>query len=682
MASPSLRIACLEPSATAICLELGLQDHIVGVTHECSPILDARRWLERPRVLTKSGLPEDCPQIEIHQAIQATSKAAKMIACQTDNRILEEIPSMYPLLREEMEAANPTIVFTQDLCSVCAPTTADVRRCIRKIHRNDAPDCFAEHDSADGAAAVSVVALQPTTLHEVAQTFVTIATACGIPERGQRLKSDFLNKLKQLQNSIETSRDSTKPLPKLFILEWLDPPFDSGHWTYQMMEYACVQSARSKSTHKATVIEWDEINRSDPDLVVVGCCGFGLDRNVRDTLSKAPQLKSLRAAQNQRIYASNGDMYIAQPAPSLLQGVALLAQCAYENEPAVLEAIAELGYSTIGWQVVDVMTVIGKFPAPSNEKEAFCSNNSIMDMEDLATNNVGFGELHQNACDKGELTYIDPATGYSVFTELSHKQRGKCCGSGCRHCPYRHENVTDKASKIQQPAVLYRSSKKDPLPMFSMDSHQDIKVLFFSGGKDSFLTIRSLVRSYTDSAPFGLVLLTTFDASSRIIAHQEVSINEIVQQAKHLDITLVGVPLRRGSGESYMERVEKGLDVIQANLPTESNITTLVFGDLHLAHIKEWRDKILSRLGYQLEYPLWKVPYGNLMDDLEASKVPCQVTGSTCDEVSVGTYFDRGIYSKLTSESIDIDAFGEAGEFHTLAKVTEVTRSLALGLSD
>jgi hypothetical protein len=30
--------------------------------------------------------------------------------------------------------------------------------------------------------------------------------------------------------------------------------------------------------------------------------------------------------------------------------------------------------------------------------------------------------------------YIE--NGYWVFTEHYHRQRGYCCGSGCRHCPY------------------------------------------------------------------------------------------------------------------------------------------------------------------------------------------------------------------------------------------------------
>lgn len=52
--------------------------------------------------------------------------------------------------------------------------------------------------------------------------------------------------------------------------------------------------------------------------------------------------------------------------------------------------------------------------------------------------------LHQAACARGEATYRDPETGYTVFTQVAHLKRGKCCGSACRHCPYDHEAVPDR----------------------------------------------------------------------------------------------------------------------------------------------------------------------------------------------------------------------------------------------
>lgn len=48
-------------------------------------------------------------------------------------------------------------------------------------------------------------------------------------------------------------------------------------------------------------------------------------------------------------------------------------------------------------------------------------------------------KLHDEACKKGEEGYLDPEEGYFVFTRQYHLQRGECCESGCRHCPYGFE---------------------------------------------------------------------------------------------------------------------------------------------------------------------------------------------------------------------------------------------------
>ncbi len=45
-------------------------------------------------------------------------------------------------------------------------------------------------------------------------------------------------------------------------------------------------------------------------------------------------------------------------------------------------------------------------------------------------------QIHKEACDLLQDSYLDPETGYTVFTAVYHKARGYCCKSGCRHCPY------------------------------------------------------------------------------------------------------------------------------------------------------------------------------------------------------------------------------------------------------
>ena len=43
---------------------------------------------------------------------------------------------------------------------------------------------------------------------------------------------------------------------------------------------------------------------------------------------------------------------------------------------------------------------------------------------------------HEAALDAGREGYPDPATGLFVMTAATLWARGRCCDSGCRHCPY------------------------------------------------------------------------------------------------------------------------------------------------------------------------------------------------------------------------------------------------------
>ena len=52
-------------------------------------------------------------------------------------------------------------------------------------------------------------------------------------------------------------------------------------------------------------------------------------------------------------------------------------------------------------------------------------------------------DLHKEAIKFDRASYIDPATGYKVFTSVYLSKR-KCCGNGCRHCPYRDLKVDKK----------------------------------------------------------------------------------------------------------------------------------------------------------------------------------------------------------------------------------------------
>ena len=191
--------------------------------------------------------------------------------------------------------------------------------------------------------------------------------------------------------------------------------------------------------------------------------------------------------------------------------------------------------------------------------------------------------------------YLDPNTGFQVFTALGLKARGRCCGAGCRHCPYHHAAIPNaqRPAKVSQPAWLTDARPSDARTT----------VLFWSGGKDSFLAYRALNHS-------NLVLLTTFDKGSTVIAHQELKITDIIAQAEHLDLPLVGIPLH--PDRAYEDHIADGLALIP-------NANTLAFGDLHLEHIRNWREETFARhpatSHLELSFPLWHRPYQELLQE-------------------------------------------------------------------
>ena len=55
-------------------------------------------------------------------------------------------------------------------------------------------------------------------------------------------------------------------------------------------------------------------------------------------------------------------------------------------------------------------------------------------------------DAHEKACARGEALYPDPETGLWVFTRVGLLERGDCCDSGCRHCPYQLDDEASTSS--------------------------------------------------------------------------------------------------------------------------------------------------------------------------------------------------------------------------------------------
>lgn len=184
----------------------------------------------------------------------------------------------------------------------------------------------------------------------------------------------------------------------------------------------------------------------------------------------------------------------------------------------------------------------------------------------------------------------------------------------------------------------------------------DRDILFWSGGKDSLLALRYLQDEIHDDP----ILLTTFDDESGNVPHQKIPIETIRRQAVDLGLILYTVPM------SYPASNSVYLNTLNAHLERfPFGVRRLVFGDLHLQDIREWREEQFGNLGLDLAFPIWQKPYDELFDRLEREEVSIRISAvmdDFQDLIEPGTLFNSEFAESLPEP---IDKMGENGEFHT-----------------
>src|SRR5665647_111721 len=198
-----MRIVSLVPSATEFLFALGLGGEVVGVTHECGYPADVAGLPQ----LTSTVVAGDLSADEIDLAVRARTDAGK---------------SLYELDGELLAELEPTLVVTQQLCSVCAVSYDDVRSVTEQL--DPSPE---------------VISLDPTTLGEVLGCVRTIAQATDYRDAGVELVQSYADRIDDVKIALrEVGRINGPEPPRVVALEWLDPPYAGGHWVPQMIELA------------------------------------------------------------------------------------------------------------------------------------------------------------------------------------------------------------------------------------------------------------------------------------------------------------------------------------------------------------------------------------------------------------------------------------------------------------
>ena len=288
-----MRIVSLLPSATEIVCAIGLGDELVGVTHEC----DWPPEVVGKPVITRSVYDlEGTPSRTIHELVDAAVHGGS---------------SLYALDEQALEAAEPDLILTQELCRVCAVNYRDVNEVARAID-----------------ADIRVVSLEPTSLEGIFNTITTVGAMTESEDAAVDLVESLRTRLGAIEEAVQERRDAGFPSPRVVGLEWLDPPFAVGHWVPEQIRRAGGWDLLGDAGSRSLETTWDAVLDVDPEMLVLMPCGFHLRETVDEwaRTPRPPFWDDIAAVRRGQVFAVDGSAYFSRPGPRVIDGIEMLAE--------------------------------------------------------------------------------------------------------------------------------------------------------------------------------------------------------------------------------------------------------------------------------------------------------------------------------------------------------------------
>jgi iron complex transport system substrate-binding protein len=292
-----VRIVSLLPSTTEIVCDLGLDTELLGVTIECNWPSDVQHGRE---IVVRTFADPSMTPGEIDAVVRER---------------LESGLDLYSLDDDALQRCNPDLILSQDLWRVCAVASGDVAVATARLN------CNAE-----------VLQIDPQTLDDVLESINTIACAAGAADRGREYVNELHGRLRDVRAAV-----SGRARPRVFVLEWIDPPFGAGHWVPDLVLAAGGEPVLSRPGERSVATTYEAIVDAQPDVVIVAPCGYGLDASSDQASSIIAMLP-----ESAQVWAIDADAVMVRPGPRLVDGVEALASVLHGVGPSPTNLVARI----------------------------------------------------------------------------------------------------------------------------------------------------------------------------------------------------------------------------------------------------------------------------------------------------------------------------------------------------
>jgi len=182
-------------------------------------------------------------------------------------------------------------------------------------------------------------------------------------------------------------------------------------------------------------------------------------------------------------------------------------------------------------------------------------------------------------------------------------------------------------------------------------------VLCWSGGKDSSYCLHKVLSEKLFDVKY---LLTTINGNYNRVSMHGVRTELIEQQAAAIGIPLMKVKVYEGNNDEYEREMETTLLQFKGE-----GIDTVIFGDIFLEDLRQYRENNLSKINMQASFPIWKTDTKFLIEDFIAkgfASVTCCISEKHLDKNWIGKTIDENFVKELPAA---VDPCGENGEYHT-----------------